>query len=261
MNSPILVTGGTGTLGGFLTPLLADADRPVRVLSRRARAPRPGLEYVTGDLLRDEGVGAAVRGAGTVVHLAGGPRGDDVATANLVRAAARAGVGHLVYISVIGADRVPLRYFRAKLAAEKAVEGSGIPWTTLRAAQFHSLVHGVVETMTRLPVVPAPGGLRFQPVDARDVAARLLELTLSGPAGRVADLAGPSVYGFDDLARSYLRARGRRRAFLPVRIPGGVGRAYRAGENLNLDTADHGHRSWDDFLADGWPSAEERVAR
>jgi uncharacterized protein YbjT (DUF2867 family) len=205
---------------------------------------------VTGDLRRDEGVEPAVDGVATVLHLAGGPRGDDVAAGNLVRAAARAGVRHLVFISIIGADRVPIGFLGAKLAAERAVADSGVPWTTLRAAQFHDLVLTVVRTLARLPVLPVPGGMRLQPVDARDVADRLVELALGSPAGLVPDLAGPRVYGLDELARGYLRAAGKRRPMVPVRIPGRIGRAYRAGDNLTLDGATVGRRTWEEFLAE-----------
>ncbi|WKX71826.1 SDR family oxidoreductase [Streptomyces sp. XD-27] len=250
MTSPILVTGGTGTLGGHVVPLLRAAGRDVRVLSRRARESADGVAYVTGDLLKGEGLEAALDGIETVLHLAGGPKGDDEATRNLVRAASRAGVRHLVYISVIGADTLPLGYFRAKLGAERAVADSGLPWTTLRAAQFHDLTLKVVRGMAKLPVVPAPGGLRWQPVDAREVAARLVELALGEPAGLVADLAGPKLYGLDELTRGYLRASGKRRLMMPVRIPGKAGRAYRAGENLSLEGAAVGERTWEDFLAE-----------
>ncbi|MBO0652939.1 NAD(P)H-binding protein [Streptomyces triculaminicus] len=250
-SSTILVTGGTGTLGRLVVPLLREAGRDVRVLSRHGGTPSgDGITYVTADLLKDEGIEPALDGVETVLHLAGGPKGDDEATRNLVRAAQRADVKHLVYISVIGADKVPLGYFKAKLGAEQAVAGSGLPWTTLRAAQFHDLVLKVVGTMTKMPVVPVPGGLRFQPVDAREVAARLVELTLGEPAGLVPDLAGPTVYGLADLSRGYLRARGKSRPMLPVRMPGKAGRAYRAGENLSLETAVTGHRTWEDFLAE-----------
>jgi uncharacterized protein YbjT (DUF2867 family) len=248
MTSTILLTGGTGTLGRLVTPLLSDTGGKVRVLSRRGHESGDGIEYVTGDLLNGEGIEPAVDGAETIVHLAGGPKGDAEATRNLVRAASRAGVRHLVYISVIGADRVPLGWFRSKLDAERAVAGSGLPWTTLRAAQFHDLTLTVVRKMAKLPVIPVPGGLRFQPVDARDVAARLVELTLAQPAGLVPDLAGPTVYGMADLVRGYLR--GKRRLLLPVRMPGKTGRAYRAGENLSLDGATVGQRTWEDFLAE-----------
>jgi uncharacterized protein YbjT (DUF2867 family) len=250
MTSSILLTGGTGTLGRHVTPLLLDAGCEVRVLSRRSRESGGGVEYVTGDLAKDEGIEPAVDGAEIVLHLAGGPKGDAEATANLVRAAARAGVRHLVYISVIGADRVPLGYFRSKLGAERAVAGSGLPWTTLRAAQFHDLVLTAVQKMAMLPVIPIPGGLRFQSVDAREVAARLVELTLGEPAGLVPDLAGPKVYGLAELSRGYLRARGKHRLTVPVRMPGKAGRAYRAGENLSFEGTVLGRRTWEDFLAE-----------
>jgi uncharacterized protein YbjT (DUF2867 family) len=250
MSASILVTGGTGTLGNHVLPLLEAAGQELRVLSRRDREPRAGVEYVTGDLLTGEGIDRAVAGVSTVLHLAGGPKGDDEATRTLVQAAARAGVTHLVYVSVIGADAVPLGYFRSKLGAEEAVVGSGLPWTVLRAAQFHDLVLTVAEKMAKLPVVPVPGGLRFQPVDSREVAARLVELTLGEPTGRVRDLAGPQVYGLRDLVGGYLQARGKRRPMMPVRMPGGAGRAYRAGANLALDGVDVGRRSWEAFLAE-----------
>jgi uncharacterized protein YbjT (DUF2867 family) len=250
MTSPILLTGGTGTLGRLVVPLLRDAGYDVRVLSRHSHEPGDGVEYVTGDLLKGEGIESAVEGAEIILHLAGGPKGDDEATRNLVRAASRAGVQHLVHISVIGADRVPLSYFRAKLGAERAVADSGVPRTTLRAAQFHDLVLTVVQKMAKLPVVPVPGGLRFQPVDSGEVAARLVELTLGKPAGLVPDLAGPKVYGMAELVRGYLQARGKRRLMMPVRIPGKAGRAYRAGENLSREGAFVGQRTWEDFLAE-----------
>ena len=253
MTSSILVTGGTGTLGRHVTPLLLDAGCKVRVLSRRSREHKDGFEFVTGDLLKDEGIEPAVDGAEIVLHLAGGPKGDDEATRNLVRVAARAGVQHLVCISVIAADRVPIGYFRSKLGAERAVAESGLPWTTLRAAQFHDLVLTVLQKMAKLPLLPVPGGVRLQPVDSRDVAARLVELTLDEPAGLVPDLAGPNVYGMADLIRGYLRARGKHRLTMPVRVPGKAGRVYRAGENLSLEGADVGTRTWEDFLAERLP--------
>jgi uncharacterized protein YbjT (DUF2867 family) len=258
MTSRILVTGGTGTLGSHVVPRLRDAGHDVRVLSRGTHQVTDGVGYVTGDLLKDEGIEAAVAGAGIIVHCAGGPKGDDEATRNLVRAASRAGSPHVVYISVVGADRIPqdsgidrtmFGYFGSKLAAEQVVAASGLPWTTLRAAQFHDLVLKVAQVMTKLPVMPVPSGFRFQPVDSDEVAARLVELALGTPAGLVPDMAGPRVYGLADLLRTYLRARGKRRLILPVRLPGKAARALRDGANLAPDRA-VGHRTWEDFLAD-----------
>ena len=249
MTSPILVTGGTGTLGSQVVPRLREAGHEVRVLSRHGHESGDGVEYVTGDLLKGEGIEPAVAGVETILHLAGGPKGDDEATRNLMRAASRAGARHVVYISVIGADRVPLGWLKSKLAAERAVSDSGVPWTTLRAAQFHDLLLTVVQKMSKMPVIPVPGGLRFQPVDSGEVAARLAELTLGEPAGLVPNLAGPKVYEMRDLIHGYLKARGKHRLMLAVPLPGKAGRAYRAGENLSLDAV-VGQRTWEDFLAE-----------
>ncbi len=254
----ILVTGGTGTLGRLVVPRLRDAGGRVRVLSRQSRDAGDGIEFATGDLATGEGIEAAVEGAETIVHCAGSTKGDEEKALNLVRAASAAGTRHLVYISVVGADRIPVvsgvdramfGYFGAKLAAERAVAESGLPWTTLRATQFHDLSLTTVQQMAKLPVVPVPSGFRLQPVDTGEVAARLVELALGTPAGLVPDIAGPRVYGMAELFRGYLRARRKHRALVPVRMPGKAARAFRAGANLAPDRA-VGRRTWEEFLAE-----------
>jgi uncharacterized protein YbjT (DUF2867 family) len=191
------------------------------------------------------------------VHCAGTSKGDEDKARHVVRAASRFGTRHLAFISVVGADRIPLAsfidramfgYFGSKLAAERVVTDSGVPWTTLRATQFHDLMLTVVRQMARLPVIPVPAGFRFQPVDAGEVAARLVELALGEPAGLVADIAGPRVYGMDELLRGYFQAIHRRRRMLPVWLPGRAARALRAGANLAPDRR-VGRRTWEDFLA------------
>jgi uncharacterized protein YbjT (DUF2867 family) len=258
MTSPILLTGGTGTLGRLVVPRLLEAGHDVRVLSRNRHESGRAAEFVTGDLATGEGVDAAMAGVETIVHCAGSAKGDEVKARHLVRAAARSGARHLVFISVVGADRVPVStgvdramfgYFASKRAAEVVVADSGLPWTTMRATQFHDLVLRTVQGMARMPVIPVPSGSRFQPVDAGEVATRLVELSLGEPSGLVPDLAGPRVYEMTELVRSYLRARHRTRLLVPVRLPGTAARAIRAGANLAPGRA-AGRRTWEDFLAD-----------
>jgi uncharacterized protein YbjT (DUF2867 family) len=255
MASPILVMGGTGTLGRLVVRRLERAGRNVRVLSRHGGG-LAGVEVVKGDLTSGLGIEAAVSGVETVVHCAGTNKGDAEKAAALAQAATRSGVRHLVFISVVGADRIPgeaavdrmlFGYFASKLGAERVVAQSGIPWTTLRATQFYDLVLKAAAHMTRLPIVPVPAGFRFQPVDADDVASRLVELALGAPAGRVPDLAGPRVYSMSELVRTYLAAVGKHRLIAPIWLPGQAARAVRRGAALAPDGA-VGRRTWEDFL-------------
>ena len=180
MTSPILVTGGTGALGRHVVRRLHDAGYDVRVLTRHSDAAKDGIEFMTGDLTTGQGIAPAVDGVETIVHLAGSAKGDEDKTRNLVRAASsQTRLPHLVYISVVGAERIPIDslvdramfgYFGSKRAAEKVVEDSGLPWTKMRATQFHDLILMVTKQMAKLPVIPLPAGFRFQPVDAGDVA-------------------------------------------------------------------------------------------
>ena len=258
MSQPILVTGGTGTLGTHIVRILLDAGRPVRVLSRKQQeSTNASVKFMIGDLTTGDGVDAAVAGAETIIHCAGAAKDDDVKAVNLVSAAARASRPHIVFISVVGADRVPMisaidralfGYFGSKLAAEKVIAESGLPFTTLRATQFYDIILLAARALTKSPVVPAMGGFRFQPVDSAEVAARLIELALGGPQGLVDDFGGPATYPMADLLRSYLSAAGKHRPILPMRIPGRAARAVRAGATLAPGHA-VGRRSWEEFLA------------
>jgi uncharacterized protein YbjT (DUF2867 family) len=265
VDTTTLVTGGTGTLGRLVVPRLLEAGCKVRVLSRGRREAEEGIELVTGDLATGEGIEAAVEGVEIIVHCAGSSKGDEDKALNLVRAASRAGPQHLVNISVVGADRIPVvsfvdrvmfGYFASKLAAERVVADSGLPWTTLRATQFHDLVLKTARQMARLPVIPLPAGFRFQPIDTGEVAGRLADLALGAPAGLVPDMAGPRVYQMSELVRGYLRARGRHRPIVPVWLPGRAARAVRAGANLAPGRA-MGRRTWEEFLSDRVSSSSD----
>jgi uncharacterized protein YbjT (DUF2867 family) len=275
MHERILVTGGTGTLGRCVVDRLRAAGHDVRVVSRGMRdrasagtGPTTGVEFVTADLATGKGVDAALEGIRIVVHCAGSAKGDGDKARNLVDAASPAGVQHLVYISVVGADRIPMAgridramfgYFGSKLAAERIIAGSGLPWTTLRATQFQELTLKTVAQMAKLPVIPVPRGFRFQPIAAGEVADRLVELALGSPAGLVAYLGGPRKYEMAELVGGYLRATGKHRTIVSLPVPGKAAAAIRAGANLVPDRA-VGRRTWEDFLADRVTSVSARSA-
>jgi uncharacterized protein YbjT (DUF2867 family) len=207
---------------------------------------------VTGELVSGDGLAGAVSGPEAIVPCVGDPRRPRVdldGTRNLLRAAQAARAPHLVDISIVGVDRVPYRYYRAKLAAEHLIEASGLPWTILRATQFHQLVLLVAERLARLPVVPVPAATSFQPIDDGEVADRLAMLVAGPPSGRVPDLGGPQIRTATSLLRAYLHAAGRRRPILPIHLPGAVFAGYRHGGHLAPDHA-VGRRTWEQFLAE-----------
>lgn len=225
----ILVTGGTGTLGAPTVTLLRAAGHDVRVLSRSAR---PGPAFVAGDLTTGEGLREAFDGAETVLHLATrGPRADVEMGRHLVAAARDAGVGHVVFQSIVGVDQIPLGYYTAKVEVEDALAASGLPHTILRATQFHEFVDNLFTAQRFSPVLLTPA-LEVQPIAVPDVAARLVEIVAAGPSGRVADVGGPERITGREAARAWLRATGSRRGVARVRLPGRTFGAYAAGHHM-----------------------------
>ena len=245
--SEILVTGGTGSLGRRVVDRLRSAGRDVRVLSRSGR---PGT--VRADLLTGEGLDGVVEGIDAIVHCASSPtktRQTDVeGTERLLRAAGRAGISHFVFISIVGVDRNPYYpYYRMKLEVERMIEWSAVPWTILRATQFHEFVLRMIQFLDRLPVMMMPKGFLVQPIDIGEVADRLVELALSGPVGRASDVGGPEVRTVAEFARAYFEAAGRNRRVVEVTVPGKIARAFREGAQLAPDHK-YGRTTWEEFL-------------
>lgn len=240
----VLVTGGTGNLGRAVVKRLRAVDIEPRVLSRRQG---PGL--ITGDLRSGAGLAEALDGVDTVLHLATGYRNDLDITRALLDAA-RAGAGaapRIVYISIVGVDAIPLGYYRGKLAAERAIEGSGLPFALLRATQFHTLIEQIFRAQRVLPVLLAPP-FSAQPIAAGEVAERLVELVHTGATGRAADIGGPEVRAAAEFGRLYQEAHSGRRTVRTLPIPGATVRAFRAGHNL-VPGAPYGRQTFAEFLA------------
>jgi uncharacterized protein YbjT (DUF2867 family) len=248
----VLVTGGTGQLGHRVVRALLADGHPVRMLSRTpAAAPAPGAEVFAADLSTGAGLAEAVDGTSVIVHCATQPRRprtvDVGGTEQLLQAARDAGGPHVVYISIVGVDRIPTEYYRSKLAAERTIERSGLPWTVLRTTQFHEFVEDLLGRLGKLPVVPAPRGWQFQPIDVEEVARRLADLAAASPAGRLPDLGGPEAFPVVELVRDVLRHTGRRRPVVEVPVPGRFSAAMEAGANL-VPGNRSGGCTWPEFL-------------
>ncbi|MEV6238192.1 NAD(P)H-binding protein [Lentzea sp. NPDC051838] len=235
-----LVTGGTGRLGSLVADRLRHGGHDVRITSRRT-----GLGLYTVDWKTGAGLAEAVDGVDVVVHCAAA-NGDVEMERALVEACA--GVSHLVYISIVGTDRIPIKYYRMKVAAEELISQSGIPYTILRATQFHDLVRSVLAVLAKCPLLMPVPELRFQSVDVTEVAERLAALAVAEPAGRVPELGGPEVVPLRELALQYLASTGRHRRLVSFRLPGKAFGGFKAGHHLTPAHAD-GRITFAEFLA------------
>ncbi|GAA2520652.1 SDR family oxidoreductase [Pilimelia columellifera] len=240
--SAIAVTGSSGRLGRMLVPMLTLAGHDVRTMSRR-----DGAGDHTVDLRTGRGLDEALRGVETVVHLAtSNGSADTTMTRTLTAATERSQTSHLVLLSIVGVDRIPLAYYRHKLAAEQIVLNSRTPATVLRATQFHELLDAFFHAQRRLPLRLAPA-LPVQPIAARDVAQRITALVAQLPAGRQPDLGGPQQITWSEASALWGAAHRPRQRSITIRVPGATARAIRDGHGLVPGPA-HGELSYTDHV-------------
>lgn len=202
----IVVIGGTGLIGSKTVAILRQGGHEVV-----AASPQNSINCITG-----EGLNEAVAGAQVVIDLANSPSFEDKAVLeffetsgrNLLAAEAAAGVQHHVALSIVGTDRMPDNgYFRAKVAQEKLIEASGIPYTIIRSTQFLEFLGGIAATSADGNVVRLSPGL-FQPIAADDVAAIVAEVALAAPKSDTVEIGGPERAPFNEFIARYLKAVG-----------------------------------------------------
>src|SRR5215468_9545474 len=201
----IVVIGGTGLIGSKTVPILLQAGHQVV-----AASPKSGVNSLTG-----EGLKEAMAGAQVVIDLSNSPSFEEKAVLeffetsgrNLHAAEATAGVRHHVALSIVATDRTDNGYFRAKLAQEKLIEGSGIPYTIIRATQFLDFLGGIADSSAGGNTVRLPPVL-FQPIAADDVAASVADVALAAPRNGIVEIAGPERAPFNEIVARYLKAIG-----------------------------------------------------
>jgi uncharacterized protein YbjT (DUF2867 family) len=259
----VLVTGGTGHLGRDLVARLKGSYR-VRVLARSPGSDTD-VEWVRGDLATGEGAVDALAGSQTVIHAAtlspaarrGYPVPKDLwsspgdvdreGTARLLEGAAAAGVGHIVYVSIVGIDKPRVPYLRRKLEAENLIRSGPTPWSIARATQFHWLQDRMLGNIARLPLVPLPANLPIEPVDTTDFADFLVECVGNGPGGRLADFGGPEVLTFAEAFDQWRQIRTRRVRTLSFPLPRPL-RDSAAAMSLTKPGSRRGSVTWADWL-------------
>jgi uncharacterized protein YbjT (DUF2867 family) len=248
----ILVTGGTGTLGRELVKQLRESGHRARVMSRK---PGAGDDWVQADLVTGVGLDRALIGMDAVVHAASATVQplrlhaiDVVGTRRVLAMAREAGVKHVVYISIVGIDDVAYPYYKYKVAAEAVVRENIVPWSILRATQFHSLMATFLAAFSKVPgLATVPLSWQFQPVDAGDVAARLANVVTNKPSGMLQNFGGPEVRDFKSLAESWLKARNSTRRLVNLPLPFKFSRQFGEGRLLCPDHRD-GTTTFEQYL-------------
>lgn len=248
----LLLTGATGTLARALLDSGRHRAHRVRALARRIppATPHGDVEWRSVDLLTGAGLDEALAGIDVVLHAASAPRGESErteveGTRRLLEAVTRAGVKHFLYVSIVGVDRIPLDYYRHKLAAEALVRQATIPWTIVRGTQFFELVDIWARALARCRVAPA--GWVIQPIHAAEFALALWDRIELGPARHAPDVAGPEVLDWPRLVREWQRSRGRRAPIVALPVPGRLSRALREGAACSPAHAT-GVLRWADWL-------------
>jgi uncharacterized protein YbjT (DUF2867 family) len=168
-------------------------------------------------------------------------------TRRLVEASRTAGVAHLVYISIVGIDDIPYSYYRRKREAEEIIAASGVPYTNLRATQFHSLIDFLITKAARLPLLmPLPTDFKFQSVADAEVATRLVACLGEGARGQL-EFGGPEVLTLGEMAAAWMAVRGVRKRLVRLPLPGAVAAGFRAGLNTTPN-APQGTTRWREWL-------------
>ena len=241
----IVVIGGTGLIGSKTVAILRQGGHEVL-----AASPKSGVNSISG-----EGLKEAMAGAQVVIDLANSPSFEDKAVLeffetsgrNLAAAETAAGVRHHVALSIVATDRTDNGYFRAKLAQEKLIEASGIPYTIVRATQFMEFIGGIADSSADRNIVRLPPIL-FQPIASEDIAPIVAEVALAAPRNGILEIAGPERAPFNEIIARYLKAVGDPRQVVSDPEAGYWGGRVEEHSLVPLGEARLGHIGLDEWL-------------
>lgn len=259
----VLVIGGSGVLGSAVVNTLQTNQVPF-LIGSRSQIKKDSYSTVNQstetpwthvDLISGDGLPEALAGIDTVFHLASGPGKigrepfETVITRNLLKALKHSDVKHLIYSSIVGVDKVQYSYYRAKLEAERLIQQSQVPYTILRATQFHNLVDFAISKLMSLPIGFIPKKLLDQPIDVDPVAQKLYQLAQADPQRQIFNLGGPEVLDAGVLTQRWMKYRKVSKPIIPIPIIGGLMKSFAKGDHTCSEKAT-GSKTWDAYLAE-----------
>ena len=252
--SNILVTGGTGTLGKVVVNKLVNQNSKVSILSSKENVKLPnGVKLFTGNLETGDGLYKAIKDVEVIIHCASNSKNfqgiDIIGTKNLLEVINQK-IHHFIYISIVGIDKSDFPYYLAKLEVETMIQKSGIPYSIQRATQFHNLVLFLIKSfkIENSSSIIVPVGMKFQTIDIRDVADKLVQLAGENPIGRLPELGGPQVLDIEDMTKIYLKSIKKEDIKIKLQqVESDLYNVFKSGINLCPQNA-RGKITWEYFL-------------
>lgn len=261
----ILVTGGTGVLGKAVSKIFLDKQIDFIVGSRNQdtknynndnTASNVNVKWVRMDLTKNDGLNKFIPDdIDTILHLASiptqkidGQPGDIVLARNLLNSIPKKNIKHFIYCSIVGIDKIPFAYYQGKLECERLIKESDIPYTILRATQFHDFIDAIISKMVSLPIGIVPKALKVQPIQVEAVAMELVKINEGSPLNRTYDIGGPKTYDFGEITTSLLQARNQQKLVLNFPVIGKVMRTFTDGYNT-CDSVSSNSNTWEEYLS------------
>ncbi|MBK7872519.1 MAG: NAD(P)H-binding protein [Saprospiraceae bacterium] len=256
-----LITGGTGVLGSALAKELQIQNLDFLAISRsrdkinhyNSTTEVSDLPWQCADLMTGEGLEQALIDVDTVFHLASIPKQTNEdhpelkLMENLLNAARKKDVQHLIYISILGVDRVPMPYYRAKLEAEKILQKSGIPYTILRATQFHEFLEAIINLCLKLPIGLVPKKFKVQPISLEAVVQALIKISENEPQHKILNIGGSEVLNFGEAAKLWLEYHHKSKPVINIPIMGKLMKSIANGGLLCQEVAPDSI-TWETYL-------------
>lgn len=246
----ILITGSTGHLGSFLLKQLSNSDYKVKLTSRRKPDFSGNFEWVYSDLLTGDGLEEAVKDVEVIIHAATSPMKNTkmVEVSGLAKLLSKSQhIKNFIYPSIVGIEDIPMKYYSYKYEAEELLKNSFIPYSIVRATQFHSFVENLFLNKPIIGRYIVPKGMKFQSVDTGEFADHLIGFIDKGPQGRADDFGGPEIHSIKEMAEQKIKINNETNKVISFPLTGKLYKSFLIGKNTN-ENRKQGKITFEEFL-------------